>query len=235
MLRFVGIGAQKCGTSWLYETLSRHPSIGFPGGKEVHFWDAHRSSGVDWYKGLFDVQDRCEGEITPAYAILPPEAIREVHCHFPALRLVYLMRNPMERAWSSARMALRRAEMQYPEASDQWFIDHFKSRGSLLRGDYATCLKNWMAVFPREQLLIARHEDIVQDPVALANRVLQHIGLDPFFSGAQRDELSRPVFEGNCHALRPALADLLVELYADRIDALSELLEDDFSHWKNIR
>lgn len=234
MLKFVGIGAQKSGTSWLYEVLNKHPSICFPGGKEVHFWDSNIANGVAWYHGLFNVEGRTAGDITPAYAILSPETIREVYSHFPALRIVFLMRNPMDRAWSSARMALRRAEMEYSEASDQWFIDHFKSQGSLLRGDYATCLKNWMGVYPREQLLIARYEEIVKDPVVLANRVLNHIGLDGFFTDAHRCELSQPVFEGSRHALPLGLAELLRALYADKIDALSEFLEEDFSHWKQI-
>lgn len=235
MLKFVCIGAQKSGTSWLYDVLSKHPEIGFPGGKEVHFWDAHRSNGVEWYKDLFHSQDICNGDITPAYAILPLESIREVYLNFPELRLVYLMRNPIERAWSSARMAIRRAEMQYPEASDQWFIDHFNSQGSLQRGDYASCLKNWMSVYPRERFLLARYEEIVQEPVALANRVLRHIGLDDFFTDEHRMELSRPVFEGGRYSLRPALAEVLRALYSDKIDALTDFLGDDFSEWKNIR
>lgn len=234
MLGFIGIGAQKSGTSWLYEVLSKHPSVGFPGGKEVHFWDAHRSKGVQWYSSLFS-EERCNGDITPAYAILPLESIREVYEYFPSLRIVFLMRNPIERAWSSARMALRRAEMEFCEASDQWFIDHFKSRGSLQRGDYASNLKNWMSVYPRECFLITRYEAIVQEPVALANRVLEHIGLGQLFTEEHRGELSRPVFQGQGYAIRPALSHVLRELYADKIDALSDLLEGDFSDWKNIQ
>ncbi|AOE69165.1 hypothetical protein A7317_19895 [Pseudomonas fluorescens] len=232
MLRFIGIGAQKSGTSWLYEVLSKHPSVSFPAGKEVHFWDAHYLNGVGWYSSLFS-EERCNGDITPAYAILPLDRIREVHQYFPSLRIVYLMRNPIERAWSSARMALRRAEMEFCEASDQWFIDHFKSQGSLQRGDYANCLRNWMSVYPRESFLISRYETIAHDPVGFANRVLSHIGLGEFFSETHRPELSRPVFEGYKSAIRPELLQVLHRLYADKIDALSELLEADFSDWKN--
>lgn len=235
MLKFVSIGAQKSGTSWLYEALSKHPSIGFPGGKEVHFWDAHRSKGVAWYRSLFNAEDRLNGDITPAYAILPPDSIQEVYTHFPSLRLIYLMRNPIDRAWSSARMALRRAEMQFFEASDQWFIDHFRSQGSMLRGDYATSLKNWMSVYPRERFHLSRYEQIVADPVALANSVLTHIGLKEYFTSAHREELSRPVFEGSRHALRPRLAEVLLDLYADKIDDLSRFLGSDFSEWKETR
>lgn len=234
MLKFIGIGAQKSGTSWLYEVLARHPSVRFPGGKEVHFWDAHRSKGIAWYANLFGDAGQCAGDITPAYAILPAEVIREVHAHFPDVALIYLMRNPIERAWSSARMALARAEMQFAEASEQWFIDHFRSAGSLARGDYAQCLKNWLACYPREQLLIARHEALIDDPLALANRVLAHIGLDAGFAETARQELARPVFAGRHQPLPASLAAVLLELYAGKIDALGELLDEDFSAWKRI-
>ncbi len=234
MLNFVCIGAQKSGTTWLYETLSKHPGVGFPGGKEVHYWDAHQVRGVEWYRNLFSDESLCNGDITPAYAILPVEDIRKIHATFPALKIVYLMRNPIQRAWSSALMAVRRAEMQYSEASDQWFIDHFNSRGSIARGEYAKCLANWLSVYPRESFLIARYEEIVQEPVALANRVLAHAGLDGFFTEAWRPELSKPVFEGHNYAIRQRLLDELVAIYTDKIDALSTLLGTDFSEWKAI-
>ena len=132
MLNFIGIGAQKCGTTWLYDKLSQHPDVSFPAGKEVHFWDMQHSQGVQWYRALFDVaDDRLHGDITPAYGILPQSLIAEVFCELPDVRLIYLIRNPIERAWSSAKMAVMRAEMRVDEASDQWFIDHFRSAGSL--------------------------------------------------------------------------------------------------------
>ncbi|MET1080198.1 MAG: sulfotransferase [Pseudomonas sp.] len=235
MLNFICIGAQKSGTSWLHATLSRHPSIAFPGGKEVHYWDAQLAQGEDWYKAQFPDDRRCNGDITPAYAILPRDVIRRIHAHFPSLPLIFLIRNPMERAWSAARMAVLRAEMRYPEASDQWFIDHFRSAGSRLRGDYARCLEHWFSFYPRERFLIARYEEVFREPVAFANQVLAHIGLDAFFTEADRDALAKPVFEGPGYALRPALREVLLTLYADRIDALGRLLGEDFSAWKQVQ
>lgn len=235
MLNFMCIGAQKSGTTWLHATLSRHPSIAFPGGKEVHYWDAHLAKGISWYKELFLDDRHCNGDITPAYAILPVEVIRQMHADFPSMPFIYLIRNPIERAWSAARMAVLRAEMSYPEASDQWFIDHFRSASSLSRGDYAKCLENWFSVYPRELFLIARYEDVFREPIIFANKALRHIGLCAFFTEADQDALAEPVFEGPGCALRPALREVLLDLYADRIDALSNLLDEDFSAWKEIQ
>jgi hypothetical protein len=144
MLDFLGIGAQKAGTTWLYEQLKRHSQLAFPLGKEAHFWNRpHDPITIARYVGRFADLTAVAGEITPAYGILPVEIIREIHQQAPRLRLIYLIRNPIERAWSAALMALQRAEMTIDEASDAWFSDHFHSAGSRQRGDYETCLRTW--------------------------------------------------------------------------------------------
>src|SRR5271155_4863005 len=98
----MGIGAQKAGTTWLYETLKRHPEIGFPAGKEVHFWNARGVQTIESYISQFADDSVYNGEITPAYAIVPPPVIREVYEVIPHVRLMYFIRNPKTRAWSSA-------------------------------------------------------------------------------------------------------------------------------------
>ena len=231
MLRFLGIGAQKAGTTWLYEQLRRHPGIGFPAGKEIHFWDRLRNPDqIGPYLARFGDPRLCEGEITPAYAILPTATIRLVHRVAPELRLIYLLRNPVDRAWSSALMALQRAEMTIDEASDQWFIDHFRSSGSLSRGDYARCIRHWRQVFPSEQLLLERHETIRDHPQALLQRCCAHIGVPSPAAGILNHCRER-VFSGPGHALRPKLREVLVDLYRSRVAALEDELGEDFSHW----
>lgn len=231
MLNFLGIGAQKSATSWLYNTLSKHPNIAFPGGKEIHFWDHPRGRSVEWYKQLFSNEVYINGDITPAYGCLPVEVIQEVFDLMPHLRLIYLIRNPVERAWSSAKMALGRAEMLHEEASDQWFIDHFNSKGSLARGDYETCIRQWRSVFPSSQLLIMRYETIKNDPVLAANKVLNHLGLESFFEESDDQKLIEKVFEGDGVAIRPSLIPVLQDIYRNRIDSLERYLQEDFSNW----
>ena len=234
MLDFLGIGAQKAGTTWLYHMLSRHPEVAFPAGKEVHFWDGQYERGIDWYRGLFagDAGGRRQGEITPAYAILPPERIAGIQAFQPALRIVYLLRNPLERAWSSALMALGRAEMTLDEASDQWFIDHFRSAGSMRRGDYETCLRNWYGVFDPGRILVLYYDDIARDPVGLLTRCCRHLGVDPgFFAALPEAEIRRRVFGGPGHPIRPTLLPVLRGLYHPRIRSLERFLGRDLRHW----
>ena len=211
MLNFLGIGAQKAGTTWLYEMLAKHPQIAFPPMKEVHFWNAQQHLGLQWYEQLFTGDaSKIRGEITPAYGFLPLETIRKIHTLYPDIRLIYLIRNPMHRAWSSALMALGRAEMQINEASDQWFIDHFNSQGSLKRGDYESCLRNWRQIYPSEQLLILNFDQIKQNPRALLTQCSQYLGIDESFYKNLPDEIIyQKVFEGAGHPLRESLRPVL--------------------------
>ena len=234
MLDFLGIGAQKAGTSWLHEALRLHPQLRFPAGKEVHFWNAQRAQGLDWYRALFpDAPPGVKnGEITPAYGFLPPEVIREVHALNQQLRVVYLLRNPLERAWSSALMALGKAELDYDEASDQWFLDHFRSRGSLARGDYESCLRNWRGVFGDQAVLWLRHEMIAEAPLALLEAVARHLGVDPAFYGqARAPSLAKRVYPGPGHPVRESLLPALREIYRPRIARLARYLGADLGAW----
>lgn len=234
MLNFLGIGAQKSGTTWLYEMLSRHPGIAFPAGKEVHFWDAAYARGLPWYAALFpEAPLRLNGEITPAYALLASELIAEIKQAYPNLRLLYLLRNPLQRAWSAALMALGRAEMTLDEASDAWFIDHFRSAGSLRRGDYATCLENWRAHYAEAQCRVYFYEQIRDDPAALLGSCCDFLGLErePFLSDCLM-HMRQKVFAGPGAALRPSLLPTLREIYYPKIERLSGLLSQDLSHWK---
>lgn len=230
MLNFIGIGAQKCGTTWLYEMLRQHPQIEFPSGKEIHFWDDFRSRGIDWYRNLFLGEEKLKGEITPAYATLPSDVIAEVQREFPELRLIFIMRNPIERAWSAAKMMLARAEMSIDEASDQWFIDLFRSRGSLSRGDYETCLRTWLTHFHRDQILVLRYEKIQNDPINLLSDCCNFIGLKNY-KNFLPDNSAERIFPTAQLSIRPSLEAALKDLYTQKIQSLSLFLEEDLSDW----
>ncbi len=234
MLHFLGIGAQKAGTSWLYENLRRHPQIRFPSGKEVHFWDYEPNylRGFSWYLDRFPPPPAgvINGEFTPAYAILPLARIAELRAMLPALRLIYILRNPIDRAWSSALMALSRAEMRFEEASDAWFLDHFRSAGSLRRGDYASCLETWLAEFDMGNFLILFFEEIEQGPLALLRKCEDHLGIGNELS--PKDITREKVFFGSGEPIRPALRHALLALYAPRIEALEGMLGCSLAHWR---
>jgi hypothetical protein len=243
MLDFLVIGAQKAGTTWLNQKLRKqHQKISFPAGKEVHFWNRFRGQGIDWYVNLFSEPDgRLHGDMTPAYAALPPEVIAECHGLFPNLRLIYTLRNPVERAWSAAKMDAVRAGMQVADVPDEWFLSHFRGKGSLARGDYETCIRNWLRFYCKEQLLILRFEEILNNPATYLGKCFNHLGLETIYapkdsSSSDLDskgeiELRMKVHVGSPEPLRPSLRAALCELYDLKIRSLSEYLEEDFSDW----
>lgn len=233
MIDFLGIGAQKCGTTWLYERLKSHPLVCFPAGKEVHFWDSKRGLGVEWWTELFPPAPGFrQGEITPAYACLDIDAISAVKAAAPSLKLFYSIRNPIARAWSSALMALGRAELMIDEVSDQWFIDHFESRGSRRRGAYLECMENWLSVFPESSFHLIVLDDLQRDPRRILLELATHIDVDgaPLVD-AEEALLHTPIFEGPRLTVRPTLLAHLRLLYSDEIEALGRRLGRDFGSW----
>jgi len=230
VIDFLGIGAQKAATTWLYEHLNAHPSIHFPGGKELHFWDMSAERGGEAWLGMFPQDERKQGEITPAYAILDPAIIRTIHSFAPEARLFFSLRDPVARAWSHALMELAREQRDIDDVPDVWFLDHFKTQASLMRGSYTACLDNWLAVYSSRQLHVIIFDDILDHPKETLIELADHLGVDgAFFARQSMAHLSRPVFAGGGHVLRPALRPFLKALYVREIEALSIRLGRDLT------
>jgi len=226
MLNFLGIGAQKCGTTWLYKMLQEHPDIIFPAGKEMYFWNAEDyQQRIEWYQDVFKNHDQVSGEITPGYALLSDNRIAKIAQLYPELRLIYIIRNPIDRAWSSALMALKRAEMHIDEASDQWFIDHFQSQGSLQRGDYGHCIKAWRAHYAKEQLLILNYKEIALQPRALLRRCCTHLNVSQLpFDHIAHSLLTKKIFAGTGEPIRPTLRPILEKIYPPKTHKFEDYL-----------
>lgn len=141
---FLGIGAQKAGTTWLHENLRCHPELYLPDAKELHYfdWDFHQSLR-SYAEHFRDGADRVKGEITPGYSILSSIRIALIKDLMPDLRLLFLVRNPISRAWSQALMNLvGRTNRRREDVSDDEFRKHFRSTRSVKRGDYLTTIDN---------------------------------------------------------------------------------------------
>lgn len=229
MLDFLGIGAQKAGTTWLAEMLALHPQIAFPAGKEVHFWsNPEVRANIDDYKALFPKHPGQKiGEITPAYAILPLEIIAQIYEHFPNAKLFYVVRDPIARAWSSALMFMKRADLRLDEASDQWFIDLFRSEGSMKRGDYEYCIKQWLQLYPENQLMVIHNEEIAETPRKVMISLAQHLEIEPsFFEELPDSTLNARIFSGEKHVLRPSLRKVLQGIYDEKYARFGKFLDE---------
>lgn len=234
---FLCIGAQKAGTSWLHRVLAQHPGLGFPGGKEVHYWDwvesGRKPPDLEGYRRLFSGQpERRLGDMTPAYATLREETVRALLAAFPAVRVLFVLRNPIERAWSAARMFYGWSQLEPDEATDEWFLPLLQSRGSVSRGDYEMTLRRWQPHMRPGQLLILYYEDLLGDPAQSVRQVCEHIGVDAASlpEGSERALRAR-VREGPPRELTPILRKELDRIYRPRIVSLQRYLGRDLGHW----
>ncbi len=238
MLDFLGIGAQKAGTTWTYHWLAKHPDVSFPLGKEAHFWNRPTLDDLAWYWGHMRqppgipalAQKMRFGEITPAYALLTRTRVQLLHSLFPRLRVFFIIRNPIERAWSAAMMALQRADLMLDEVSDQWFMDHFQSAGSLSRGDYLRTIHTWLSIYPQRQFKIIYHDVLVDRPGEALADLAEYLGVDPsFYAQFTEEALANRIAPtttaaGGYLRSRPQLQRFLGDLYSDRLLALSRRL-----------
>ena len=230
---FIGIGAQKAGTTWLSRNLQAHPEVWMPPIKEVHYFDERiedpanpltrvfgKATGENdrdrrwrrqvrrrtarhlekfskpdalwdlkyyagraddrWYLSLFEPGGgRVAGEITPAYSTLGREAVAHVHALAPDAKILLMLRNPIERAWSQATMRLQRTGER--TAGPERLRRLFDREGSRARTDYLRALENWNSFYPEDRIFVGFLEDVHFFPEELLRRVYAFLGVDASF------------------------------------------------------
>src|SRR3954470_4020005 len=206
---FLIIGAQKAGTTALYAYLREHPAIAGPLWKEVSFFDRHYRRGAGWYRGNFPnrlylrrVEARSNarpivGEASPSY-LFHPLAPERAAALVPNVRLIALVRNPVDRALShyhhevalgreplsfegalAAEDERLRGEVERLVADPRYFSREWWSHAYQARGRYAEQLERWLGVSPREQLWIVASDDLAAEPAETHARVLDFLGAAP--------------------------------------------------------
>lgn len=231
--RFLGIGAARAGSTWLWENLRCHPALFLPEKKELHHWDQHYHSPLAAYARWFEAAgDRLPGEVTPGYSILPCERVGFIRRVMPEVRLLLLLRNPVERAWSAAIRRLVRVEGRpFEELSHQALLEHLTSNHSRSRGDYESILDTWLDHFPQEQLWIGYFEEIAERPRDLMTEVFRHIGVEPPGDWApyplvEKSNPNPPV------PFPPQYRAILEEMYAPGIERLAVRLGGRAAEWR---
>ncbi|MEQ4203866.1 sulfotransferase domain-containing protein [Actinopolymorpha sp. B9G3] len=202
---FIIIGAQRCGTTYLYDLLRRHPYFKPAERKELHFFDrdANYAKGLSWYMSQFPQPDirngqkEITGEATPYYlchGLAPQRAARMV----PGAKLVVMLRNPIDRAYSGHMHHSRRGEesLSFDDAiaaerqgepnpldTGQAVADDARGRRvrrhhfHLARGIYVHQLREWQKYFSSDQILVIRSEDFFANPGVVARDVQRFVGL----------------------------------------------------------
>lgn len=198
---FMIIGTQKGGTSSMLHYLSQHPQLGQSYSKEPHYFDDHYGKGLTWYQAQFPIKKKGlqYGEATPYYLFFPFTAER-VKQDFPNMKLIVLLRNPVDRAFSHFQMEKKKGKEQiadFESAIDQestrvekeWeqqlanpklssFV--LKTFTYRKRGEYAEQLERWDQHFDENQMLILSSESFFEDPLKSLKRVYEFLEVEYF-------------------------------------------------------
>jgi len=182
MVDFIGIGAQRCATSWLYASLHEHPEICAPE-KEIHFFSRPRyeEKGIEWYKNLFSSRcsgDSIKGEFSTSY-LYHEDAARRIREHFPDTKILVSLRDPVDRAISQYALHAKAGFLKPEEVSFEQFVKTEKS--ALEQGLYYEQLKRYFDTFPREAIHIILKENVDADPASVVKELYSFLGVDPNF------------------------------------------------------
>ncbi len=276
---FIGIGAQKAGTTWLHRNLQVHPGIFMPR-KEVHYFDRKmddRSNAFsrllgkravdeqwrrqtkhwlglhartlsyrellwdlkyhlrryddDWYASVFEPsRGRVTGEITPAYSALGEEKVARAHRLAPDAKIIFMMRNPIERVWSQTAMSFDKAEKgsvgSVPERKLLRKVGRDSSRSLT---DYLRTLETWGAYYREDQIFVGFLEDVHFFPEETLRGLYRFLGVDP---SAASGVIREKIHPGSVSTMPSKLAIHLARSYREDARLLEERFGGYASFWR---
>jgi hypothetical protein len=224
------IGAQKGGTTSLFNYLVDHPDVLPPLTKEIHYFDLHYARGPNWYRGRFPYARRLRGgavtlDASPYYLAHPAAPARAAGL-LPGARLIAVLRNPIDRALSHYQHEVRggREPLSFAEAIEReperlageeerllrepgsYSFNHHRYSYTR-RGLYLAQLQRWMEHFPRSHLLVLQSEQLFREPAAASAAVHEFLGLRPHRLARYEAHYQGDYRRGMPDDLRTRLAD----------------------------
>lgn len=184
---FMIVSPARTGTTWLARNLAQHPQMFVPEKKELHYFDAGWAShDLNWYLEHFRGSGgRIKGEATPTYALLPRFAIRHLRRINPALKLIFLLRDPAHRAWSNTKHSFMYPEFEFRDCpigmrlAERDAIKYLIGDYSICSSDYADVLDRWSECFPRDQVHVDLLDTVALQPELVLKRVFEFLGVNP--------------------------------------------------------
>lgn len=177
---FVGIGAQKCASTWVYTILQDHPQASVSEPKELDFFSYNYERGFQWFEHHFErnSQARVRGEISPSY-FHDLAAPARLAAYRPDAQVIVTLRDPVERAYSNHLHDIRIENYRGPDLDFESGLSNNPMYVEQSR--YATHLKRWMEYFPKEQILVLLQEEIKDDPHGQSMLVYRFLGIDEHY------------------------------------------------------
>ena len=243
----------KSGTSSLYNFVIQHPAIAPASKKEIEYFSTLPQGGKWWYQSNFPTklsryyfykktnQKLFSGEATPMYLFHPlvPSRMKEI---LPDVKLIVILRNPIDRAYSHYNHSLRtnNESLSFEKAieieegrltgereqliKNPYFVPkHYRSHSYLARGVYADQLEDWFRYYDRKQFLILSTEDFYQNSQQILDQVFDFLGVIPF----QAESLTNQNI-GNYKKMNKNTRKFLIEYFKPHNERLFNLLQRSF-------
>lgn len=241
-VHFVVAGVQKSGTTTLHRLLSQHPAVHMAPVKGTHFFDteSHFAGGaVDYsvYHSSFSPQPHhgLIGEATPIYSFWEPAA-RRIWEYNPEMKVIVVLRNPIDRAYSHWNMERTKAR-ELHGFEDALALEEKRAHAArplqdrtfsyVARGFYTEQLRRLARFFPAQQRLVLRMEEVVDPEGGSLDRLWAFLGIDPPARQtpmqANRRDYPAP--------MSPAIRRMLAETFEADIHGLERLLGWDLAEW----
>jgi sulfotransferase family protein len=247
-LDFIVPGAQKSGTTALHYFLKKHPQIALPDRQELHFFDDEEifSRPIDYEMlhrhfrvraGLALINRRLlAGEVTPSYLYWKP-AMERIHAYNPQIKLVILLRNPIDRAFAHWNM------QRFKNRESLDFMDALKDEPRRIatplsiesrrfayvdRGFYSVQLERVFKFFPREQVHVVNFEDFRDRKQESLDSIFDFLGVKRIRIGRDKDRNVVP-YE---RAMKAEERKYLLEVFSAEIAKLEQMLGWDLKDWR---
>lgn len=164
---FIGIGAQKCATTWLYRMLSNHPqvSLAWPRerdrDKDIKFFNYFYDRGIEWYEHHFD---NCQGDVIGEYSttyFYNREAPERIYKYSPNIKLIVSLRHPVERAFSNHKFEIRLGRV----SGDNTIFENALENNPMYlhQSRYFEHLSQWLQYFDQNQIYVILVDDLWHD------------------------------------------------------------------------
>jgi hypothetical protein len=247
MPNFLIVGAMKGGTTSLFNYLAQHPQVYPPFRKEIKFFDCNYVNGLSWYRAHFPLKAKFNadyavtGEATPYY-IFHPVAPQRIAQDLPNAKIIILLRNPVDRAYSHYQhmVRARHEKLSFEDAihEEEKRLDGEAEKISrdpnyptsrhiyysyASRGRYAEQLETWFNLFPREQFLILDSKELSANTSTAYLQTLEFLGLP-----AWEPQDFRNLKVGSYEALEPKIRQELADYFRPFNAQLYDLLDRKF-------
>lgn len=243
-------GPHRCGSTWLYKNLRRHPQIFMTRPKGIDYFiflkepehELYASSDLDYYVNYFSdtlysytlkmahslihfrefYNPKIRGEGSTTSAVLHKDVKSDVITLNPDIKLIFMIRNPIERAWSNAkRILMREADREFEEVPHQEFVDFFNDPYMKSCGFFTTIFDNWGKLVPEKNIFIGQFEDMKRNPEKLLLNIFTFLGVKS--NRKYIPEISKKKFNVTKSIKVPErYHELLYDMYRDEIKRLHE-------------